>query len=113
MSLIKKMRKQNAIWWSAGPKDEFGSISFAAPVQIKCRWEEKNGQIMGAQGQIITGLDTVYVDRDMKIGDKLKEGTLATDTPVDPKDDREAFEIQGWEKTPNLKAKEFLRIAYL
>lgn len=113
MSIIKKMRKQDAIWWAAGPKDEFGAITFAFPVQIKCRWEDAEGQIVNAQEEITAGMSTVYVDRDMKIGDKLKLGLLDTGTPPDPKEDREAFEIQGWQKIPNLKAKEFLRVAHL
>jgi hypothetical protein len=113
MSVIKKMRRQRAVYWAKTGTDEFGTISFAEPVEIKCRWEEKTGQIMGKQGEILTGMDTVYVDRPMEIGDKLKLGTLATDDPPDPKEDREAFEIQGFEALPNFKAKEFLYTAYL
>jgi hypothetical protein len=114
MSIIKKMRKQDAVWWSRNPTaDEFGSISFAAPVQIKCRWEDQEGDIVSKQDEIVPSMTVVYVDRDMKIGDKLKLGLLDTGTPPDPKEDRLAYEIQGWQKIPDLRAKEFLRIANL
>lgn len=114
MSVIKKMRRQDAVWWSKNPTpDEFGAVSFSDPVQIKCRWEDREGQILNAQEEIVPSMTTVYVDRDMKIGDKLKLGSLDTNTPPDPREDRDAYEIQGWEKIPNFKAKEFLRIAHL
>jgi hypothetical protein len=113
MSVIKKMRKQKAVYWAKTGTDEFGAITFAEPVEIKCRWEEKTGQMMNKQGALVTGMDTVYVDREMNIGDKLKKGPLDTNSPPDPKEDREAFEIQGWENLPNFKAKEFLYTAYL
>lgn len=113
MSLIKKMRKQKAVLWTKGPPDEFGSISFAAPVQIKCRWEDKRGQVLNKQDEKAPSMATVYVDRPVQIGDKLKKGALDTNTPLDPREDRDAFEIQGWAETPNLKAKETLYEAYL
>jgi hypothetical protein len=113
MSLIKKMRKQKAVLWTQSGKDEFGSIVFNAPVEIMCRWEDKRGQILNRQDEQVPSMSTVYVDRSVKIGDKLKKGELDSNTPLDPKEDRDAFEIQGWAETPNLKAKEFLYEAYL
>lgn len=113
MSLIKRMRKQQAVLWTQNGKDEFGAIAFNAPVQIKCRWEDKRGEILNRQDEQVPSMSTVYVDRPVKIGDKLKKGALDTNTPLDPKEDREAFEIQGIAETPNLKAREFLYEAYL
>jgi hypothetical protein len=113
MSLIKKMRKQAAVLWTQGAKDEFGSITFNAPVQIKVRWEDKKGQIINKQDEQVPSMSTVYVDRPVKIGDKLKKGALDTNTPLDPKEDRDAYEIQGWAETPKLNAKEILYEAYL
>jgi hypothetical protein len=113
MSIIKKMRKQLAVYWAVGPIDEFGSKTFSEPVQIKCRWENKEGQVLNSIGEILPSMSTVYVDREMKIGDKLKLGELDSNTPSSPLEDREAFEIQGFASTPNLRAKEFLYTAYL
>lgn len=113
MSLIKRMRKQTAIWWQAGPPDETGVRSFLDPVAIPCRWDDKAGEFTDARGFSLMSNATVYVDREMKIGDKLKKGDLDTATPPNPLEDKEAFEIQAFEITPNLKAKEFLYTAHL
>lgn len=114
MGLIKKMRKQRATYWAKNPEpNEFGAVSWATPVEIKCRWEDKEGRILNEQDEVSESMSRVYVDRPMKIGDKLKLGTMATDTPQSPAEDKQAFEIQGFEKLPNLKAKEFLYTAYL
>jgi hypothetical protein len=113
MSLIKKMRKQVAVWWPAAGVDEFGVKAFGEPVAIKCRWEDRAGEFADARGFMMASNATVYVDRPMKIGDKLKLGGLDSDTPENPLEDRTAFEIQAFESVPNLKAKEFLYISHL
>jgi hypothetical protein len=113
VSLIKKMRKQPAVWWASTGKDEFGVLTFAEPVQIKCRWDDSKGRFQNSKGFMVESKGTVYVDREMNLGDKLKKGELDTDTPESPLDDLEAFEIQGFESNPNFKAKEFLYTAHL
>lgn len=113
MSIIKKMRKQFATWWPLGPVDEFGAKSFGEPVTIKCRWVDQAGEFVDARGFSINSNATVYVDRKMKIGDKLKQGAADSETPLSPLEDRLAFEIQAFEVVPNLKAKEFLYISHL
>lgn len=114
MSVIKKMRKQAAILWTRKTEpDDFGKFGFNEPVQIKCRWDEKTGTVVGKTGEIMSGMDTVYVDREVRLGDKLKKGSMDSTTPDDPLTDKEAFEIEGIENIPNFKAKEFLHIAYL
>ncbi len=113
MSLIKRMRRQHAVWWAVGIPDEFGVKSFAEPIEIKCRWENRVGEFVDARGFTMASMATVYVDRVMKVGDKLKEGVLDSDTLENPLEDKKAFEIQGFETIPNLKAKESLLICHL
>ncbi len=113
MGLIKRMRKQPAVYWAQTPKDEFGSVGFAEPVQIKCRWEDRVGQVLDSKGELVNATSVVYVDRDIELADKLKLGELDSMTLSDPSSDAEAFTVAGFEKVPNLRAKEFLRIAYL
>lgn len=114
MSVIKKMRRQYAIYWAKNPEpNEFGAVSWETPVEIKCRWEDKEGKVLNENDEITESMSTVYVDRPMKLGDKLKLGRMDTNTPQTPGEDRLAFEIQGFEKLPNFKAKEFLYTAYL
>ena len=114
MSVIRKMRKQKAVWWARlTPPDQFGRYSFAAPVEIDCRWDDSGTEFRNGEGQTEMSAATVYPDREMTIGDKLKKGEMESDTPDDPRSLRTAFEIKRFDQTPNFKATETLYTAYL
>jgi hypothetical protein len=40
MSVIQKMMRQEAIWWSKGVPDGFGKNTYLKGVVTKCRWED-------------------------------------------------------------------------
>lgn len=116
MSIIKKMRKQTAVWWprNATP-DKFGKFSFADPIEIECRWEEAGKQYLNEQGQVEVSESVAFVDseRGVKKGDRMRQGHLESTDTSDPTGDTRAFEVRRYEKVPNLRATEFLSIAYL
>lgn len=113
MSVIKKMRKQMATLWVRTTPDAFGKFAFAPPVGIKCRWDDKLGEFKDKTGQSFGSKATVYTDRVVHVGDKLKKGGLDSTTLDSPLKDKEAFEVIATEDIPNFKAKEFLHVAYL
>jgi hypothetical protein len=113
MGLIKRMRRQHAVWWSKTGQNHYGQATFAAPVQIKCRWTDQTGEFRNAQGQALDSMAYVYVDRVMKIGDKLKKGELDSNTPDNPLQDKLAYDIQSFDDMPDIRAKEHLLIARL
>lgn len=115
MSIIKRMRRQRAVWWErSDAPDRFGRYSYAAPVQLKCRWEDVAQEFRDNQGQTTVSRSIVYVDRIIKAGDMLKRGELESDTPADPRDiPEEAWEVRRFDQLPNLKNKETLLTAYL
>jgi len=114
MSVITKMRKQNAVWWqrSATP-DRFGKFSFAAPVEVDCRWDDTIEEFVDAKGETRAGRATVYVDRIMAPGDRLQRGAIDSDTPDDPLTVTTAYEIRRFDQNPNFKATETLLTAFL
>lgn len=114
MSFISRMRKQKAVWWerSATP-DASGTYTFGNPVEIDCRWVDRVDEFVNAQGQEQTSKSKVYVDREMKPGDWLRLGELESDMTNEPFDHEDAYEIQRFDRTPNLKATKFLLTAYL
>ena len=121
MSLIERMLKQKAVYWALGSAesagldfDDQGSPIYATPVEIKCRWEERSDEFIDRNGALVSSRAVVFVDRDLKVGGVLMPGTLDTGLNWDePKKNDGAWEIQGWEKVPDLRIKKFLRIAYL
>lgn len=117
MSVISKMRKQFAVWWARNePPDRYGRYTFAEPVEVACRWDDKSEQYKDRQGQLAYSTSTVYVDRVMHPGDRLMRGNLETDTPSDPLDESIsglASEIVAFEHILNFKGTEPFYTAYL
>lgn len=113
MSLIKRMRRQKAVYWKRTTPNHYGTFGYEAPVEIACRWEDKAGEFRNTAGEETASIANVYVDRVMTIGDKLMRGELESGTEVDPRNEPGAFEIQSFEQLPDIKAKETLLLAHL
>jgi hypothetical protein len=116
MSIITKMRKQTAIYWppSLSKFDAYGQPLSDPPVEISCRWEDVQEEILDPQGTSVVSKAKVYVDRDVELGGVLMLGELSEITdPSNPKANEGAWEIIKFERMPTLKATEFLRTVYL
>lgn len=120
MSLITRMRKQKAVYWKRTTNDRFMTYSFEAPVEIDCRWEDRDVELNDSQGLALNSKSIVYVDRAMEPGDVLLLGEL-TEAHADyvggsgdsPETLEGAFSIKQFDTLPNLKATENLYTAHL
>jgi len=114
MSIIRKMRKQKAVWWARNESpNTFGQYGFAEPVEVDCRWDDTIQAFLDAQGETQQSRAAVYVDRVMRVGDRLRQGDIESDEPSDPLTLDDAFEIRRFDQNPNLKATETLLTAFL
>lgn len=113
MGVITTMRRGKAIWWSKTGRGVSGDPTFAAPVEISCRWEDVQERFIDLVGAEVVSSALVYVDRDMKAGDFLQRGELESGTPANPTDSSEAWEMRDWNKLPNFKETEYLRSTHL
>lgn len=115
------MRKQTAVYWALGSADsggkdfdEFGQPIYTDPVEIKCRWEDVNEEYIDAKGTKRLTKSKVYVDRDVDVGGVLMLGLLTDVDPAKrPDENVGADEIRRFDNMPTLRAKEFLKTAYL
>jgi hypothetical protein len=73
MGLVKKMRKQRARYWKRAGTDHYGDPAFDWPVDVDCRWEDRTGEYRNVRGETNVSTATVYVDRKMYRGDRLKK----------------------------------------
>lgn len=151
MSLINRMRKQNAIYWPPGTPDDYGKVAPGPLVELvlttaanyRVRWEEVSQEFLDKDGTTQTSRAVVYVPelpppalqwddgvdlawddgvplwwgdlrREIAVGGFLWLGNRAdlVDEAV-PGANAGAFEIRRVDRTPNLKATEFLRACYL
>jgi len=120
-SNIARLCNQTAVYWGNPVDDGYGGKDFDDPVEIACRWEDKISVMSDAQGNQFVSKSVVYVLQDLDeegylfLGtlDDLDEDTDSSGSYYDPRVIDQAFEIKAFDKSPNLKATEFVRKAYL
>ena len=100
---IKKVCKQTAVYWGTPVKDGYGNYTFADPVEIKCRWEDKITIITGQNGEQEICSASVLVYQDLDAHGWIMLGRL-TDIPAGvldtPKAVDGAHEILYFSKIP-------------
>lgn len=127
-SIIKRMLKQRAAYWApTGESDVTSQPILADPVVVKCRWEDKSEQFINAAGTLNISNAKVYVDLNLEVNgflvllyDGLRVPKTVTNEQLletlEYRDDPVkcgAWQIMKFEKTPDLRAKEFIRLAIL
>lgn len=116
MSDVLKPRilNQVAVYWDSAGSDDMGRPAYAAPVEIKCRWEDTNDEFVDKEGRTQVSKAMVYVDRDLDLHGVLRLGPLSEVTDqTHPFNNDNAWEIRAVNKLPNRRAKKFLRWVYL
>lgn len=91
--------RQIATYWAPGGNDGTGGVTFAAPVQIRCRWQDTTENFQDARGQLQTCQSIVYPESPC-----LEKGYLALGphTDADPRTVPEACEIRATKDSPAL-----------
>ena len=115
------MRKQTCVYWALASEESggddysnYGQPQLTTPVEISCRWADKNEEFIGPNGTKLISQAKVYVEQDVDIGGVLMLGDEDDITDDDNvKENEGAYEIKAFYKTPNLKATEWLRTAFL
>jgi len=114
MKLLKKMRKQFAVYWPPQGVNDYGDPTWSDPVQLKVRWEDIEEVLVTARGETKESKSRVFVGQDVEEGGVLWQGTLASLTTLtEPFKNKGAGQIFAVTKAPDLKVKDFLRVAYL
>jgi hypothetical protein len=68
--------KQRAVLWSASGTADSGELTFAAPVEIACRWVDGERTAPGPDGGTQTLSATAIVATEVYAGDCMRLGTL-------------------------------------
>jgi len=127
MSVIDRMRQQNAIYWPPGGFDGFGRAQAAPLVELALidgenycvRWEDTVEEFVDRDGTVLRSNAIVYVPRlpdgsEVRTGGHLKLGNRGDlKNEHDPKQNEGVFEIKRVDQLPDFKAKKFLRTCYL
>lgn len=114
MGIITRMRKQTAVYWAPrAERDVYGRLQFEDPVEVDCRWEDVSEEFVDQNGARQVSRARVYVDRDMEIGSLLMLGELTDELSnlQDPHTYDGVWSVRSFQKTPNLRNTETLRMA--
>lgn len=111
--IAKKFRRQYAVYWEAGPDNEFARPTFKEPVEVRCRWDDVTEAFINRQGNQTISSAIVLVDRDMVEGSFLWLGKLEELESLEHTGNERAMVIQKFERIPDIKAKNFIYTAYL
>jgi len=110
MSFITRNHKQTIVYWGTPVMDKFGARTFAAPVEITGRWEDKQELFIDVGGRESVSRAFVYLGQDVDLGGYLYLGTLTSiSSEANPKNVSAAYEIQAFIKTPNIKSTDYER----
>lgn len=108
MREITRNLRQDAIYWPPNAPDGFGTVTFGAPVAIKCRWENKKTLFRDAQGREVMSEAIVYTDRIVEI-----QGFLALDGALTDNPKEVGLEIRQYGQTVSLRARKRLNKVWL
>lgn len=114
---LSRLLRQKAVYWGAPVYTGFGGRSFAAGIEIKARWEERQELIRDSSGKEIMSQAVVFVDRDVALGGYLYLGLksgLTAGQVSDPLLVPAGFPILKYSKIPDVTTgRQFVRQAWL
>jgi hypothetical protein len=113
MALIDTFMRQRCVYWAPLGADEYGNQKYEDPIEMKCRWEDGT-QVMGLEANQFVSNAQVFVPQPVQEKGVLFKGTLDDLTDYEnPFNNDGAYEIRKYNEQPNLRAKKFLRYAWL
>jgi len=97
----------DAVYWSigAGEDDGEGNITYPAPIEIKCRWQDVNEMVDDNEGNQFLSQAIIYSDRELEDNGWLFEGKLTdiVGSTDNPKEVAGAYMIKKKGKSSRLK----------
>lgn len=120
-SFLTRTCKQTAVYWGNPVNDGQGGFTFDNPIEIKCRWEDRNETFVTSNGNEAVSKSIVYVLQDLDQEGCLYLGTLddllesaESEGTLIPNEIEGAQIIRRFDSMPALgSTTEFLKKAYL
>jgi hypothetical protein len=96
---MKKHHQKATVWVQIGV-DRYGVPSYAEPIQIMCRWEDRETVYIGVDGRERRGQSIIYTpSKAASVGDFIAQGHHTEASPVNG-----SFEVRSIRAIPNLSA---------
>lgn len=108
--MITRAYTQIATYWGSPTSDGLGGNTYAVPVTLKVRWEEREEEFIDRNGETKVSNAIVWTSVDV---DTLGFLYLGASTEADPTLVTDAFRILQFRKIPSLRGSQFERRAFL
>lgn len=116
MRIIRRMRRQKAVYWAPVAADKYGKKSYEEPIEIDCRWEDCQEMYLDVNGNSAMSRARVYVDRKLEAlgvlwlppeNVQISEGAALTQLTdeTDPFANSGTFEIRKVDELPELRVR--------
>lgn len=116
-TFIRRTLVQTAVYWGNPTGDGEGGNTYDAPVEVKCRWQDRKQVIMEDNGEKMLSRALAFVEQELDYNGLLYLGTLAdldSTQEADPSTITDICIIKRFEKIPALASKSvFLYRAFL
>ena len=94
------------IRWAYVSSDQYGQPTYAAPVQIKCRWDDCIKQVFDQDGSPVFSKIELITQVRLQPKDLIKKGKLIPGiNQTHPKMNDNVHEVVASEETPMLKTR--------
>lgn len=113
MSLLVRMRIQDAVYWAPKGPDRMGDETFDPPFQISVRWETGGTEEVEDGGTRRFTKAKVYVGETVQVGGYLMLGVIGDLMVMLPPPEGEAFPIMSITEIPKIRGNETVRWALL
>ena len=74
---MAKFLKQTCVYWRKTGSGGSGQPIYAPPVEVACRWEDQNAQVLTPDNRIITSKAYLMTEYLLSVGSLVWLGTLA------------------------------------
>lgn len=87
--------RETITYWAPNGVDNFGDPSFASPISLQAKWEDRTELFIDESGREQRSRSVVYVDTDVLIGGYLTRGISSATNPLGVTN---AFMIKDYKK---------------
>lgn len=120
MKIITKCQVSTAVYWAplrvnnVLQTDDYGLPLFKSPVELTCRKDDEEKQVINATGTVVLSTSQYIVDQAVEVGGFIVEGELTKITkPTKPREVLGAKEILAIANTPTLRGNKILHEAFV
>lgn len=108
---ISSKLNQTAVYWGTPVATGYGGYSYASPVEISVRWEDRQELFINIRGQEELSRAIVYAEQDVSIGGYmyLGEESDLDSSHDDPEVIDGAFRIEAFYNVPGVDGSQSLR----